>query len=61
MPLPADVPGPPPPCPPSVAALAKEHHYVMVEVAEAITLCPRRPDGSPLEPCVTLPLRHHHH
>jgi hypothetical protein len=41
-----------------VAVLTKAYHYIVVEVgAEAINLCPRRPDGSPLEPCVKLPLR----
>jgi hypothetical protein len=55
-PPPGDVPGPLPPCPPSVAVLTKAYHYLMVEVAaEGITLCPRRPDGSPLEACVHLP------
>ena len=53
---PGDVPGPLPACPPSVAALTKAYHYVMVTVAaEGIQLCPRRPDGSPVEPCVALP------
>jgi predicted phosphodiesterase len=55
-PPPGDVPGPLPPCPPSVTVLTKAYHYLMVEVApEGITLCPRRPDGSPLEACVHLP------
>jgi Calcineurin-like phosphoesterase len=55
-PPPGDVPGPLPPCPPSVAVLTKAYHYLMVEVApEGITLCPRRPDGSPVEACVHLP------
>ncbi|MBI4508840.1 MAG: metallophosphoesterase [Deltaproteobacteria bacterium] len=32
-----------------------EHHYVVVEVfRDSVRLCPRRPDGTPLEPCVTL-------
>jgi hypothetical protein len=57
-PPPVGVPGPLPPCPPSVSALTNTYHYVMVEVgAEAVTLCPRRPDGSAVEPCVRLPLR----
>ena len=55
-PAPGDVPGPLPPCPSSVAVLTKTYHYVMVEVtADAIVLCPRRPDGSAVEPCVRLP------
>ena len=52
------VPGPLPPCPPTVTTLIKAYNYVMVEVgAKAITLCAKRPDGSPLEPCVGYPLR----
>jgi acid phosphatase type 7 len=55
-PPPGDVPGPLPPCPPSVAVLTMAYHYIMVEVApEGITLCPRRPDGSAVEPCLHLP------
>jgi predicted phosphodiesterase len=51
-----DVPGPLPTCPPSVAALTKTYHYVLVSVAtDGIQLCPRRPDGSAVEPCVKLP------
>jgi hypothetical protein len=54
-PPPGDVPGPLPPCPPSVVALTKAYHYVLVEVTnDAISICPRRPDGSPVEPCVHL-------
>jgi acid phosphatase type 7 len=57
-PPPVNVPGPLPPCPPSVTVLTNAYHYVMVEVgADAVTLCPKRPDGSALEPCVRLPLR----
>jgi predicted phosphodiesterase len=45
-----------PPCPASVAFIAKTYHYLMVEVAgDGIRLCPRRPDGSAVEPCVSLP------
>ena len=34
------------------------HHYVLVTVHPGgLELCPRRVDGSPLEPCVTLPAR----
>ena len=55
-PAPGDVPGPLPPCPSSVAVLTKAYHYVVVEVTgDGILLCPRRPDGSPVEPCVHLP------
>jgi predicted phosphodiesterase len=55
-PAPGEVPGPLPPCPPTVAALTKTYHYLMVTVDDdAITLCPRRPDGSAVEPCVRLP------
>jgi hypothetical protein len=55
-PPPGDVPGPLPACPSSVAALTKTYHYILVEVgADAITMCPRRPDGSAVEPCVRLP------
>jgi hypothetical protein len=57
-PPPGDVPGPLPACPSSVAVLTKTYHYIMVEVgADAITMCPRHPDGSPVEPCVRLPRR----
>jgi hypothetical protein len=53
---PPNVPRPLPPCPTSVAVLTNSYHYIMVEVApEGVTLCPRRPDGSPLEACVHLP------
>jgi hypothetical protein len=39
-----------------VAALAKSYHYIMVTVDDdAITLCPKRPDGSAVEPCARLP------
>jgi acid phosphatase type 7 len=37
--------------------VAKEHHYVMLTITQAaIELCARRPDRSPLEPCVRLKL-----
>jgi len=53
---PPNVPRPLPPCPASVAVLTNSYHYLMVEVAPAgVTLCPRHPDGSPVEPCVHLP------
>jgi len=55
-PPPGDVPGPLPPCPAMVAALTKTYHYILVTVADdAITLCPKRPDGSAVEPCIPLP------
>ena len=44
-------------CPPRVLAFANEHHYVMVEVLPRFfRVCPKRPDGSAIEPCVELPL-----
>ncbi|HWJ56148.1 MAG TPA: metallophosphoesterase [Vicinamibacterales bacterium] len=55
-PPPGDVPGPLPPCPSTVSALTKTFHYVLVTVAaDGIQLCPKRPDGSAVEPCVQLP------
>jgi hypothetical protein len=55
-PPPVGVPGPLPACPPSVQVLTNTYHYIMVEVsAGGTTLCPRHPDGSPVEACVTLP------
>jgi 3',5'-cyclic AMP phosphodiesterase CpdA len=54
-PLAGNVPPGLPLCPPSVAALVKTYHYLIVEVDQrAITICPRHPDGSPVEPCVRL-------
>ena len=53
---PPNVPHPLPPCPASVAVLTNSYHYIMVEVApDGVTLCPRHPDGSPVEACVHLP------
>ena len=50
------MPRPLPPCPASVAVLTNSYHYIMVEVApDGVTLCPRHPDGSPVEACVHLP------
>jgi hypothetical protein len=44
-------------CPPRVLAYANEHHYVLVEVMPSFfRLCPKRPDGTPIEACVSLPL-----
>lgn len=46
------------PCPPSVKALVRTYHYVMVELAGSrLRLCPKRPDGSAVEPCVELTAR----
>jgi len=45
-------------CPQRVAVFANEHHYIVVEVLPGLVrLCPRRPDGSPIEACFTRPLR----
>jgi hypothetical protein len=58
-PPPGDVPGPLRPCPPSVIALTKAYHYLLVEVTnDAISICPRRPDRSAVEPCVHLATHH---
>jgi predicted phosphodiesterase len=58
---PPNVPHPLPPCPASVAVLTNSYHYIMVEVApDGVTLCPRHPDGSPVEACVHLPPRGGH-
>ena len=58
-PAPGEVPGPLRPCPPWVAALTKAYHYVSVEVTDKeTTVCPRRPDGSPVEACLHLTPRH---
>jgi len=47
-----------PACPPSVAIVSKNYHYVMVELDDRrLRICPRLPDGSPLEPCVDTTLR----
>jgi len=58
---PPNVPRPLPPCPASVAVLTNSYHYIMVEVApDGVTLCPRHPDGTPVEDCVHLPLQRGH-
>jgi predicted MPP superfamily phosphohydrolase len=45
------------PCPPRVLAIANEHNYVVVEVLpRLLRVCAKRPDGTPIEPCVTRPL-----
>ena len=50
------VPGPLPACPSSVAVLTNTYHYLIVDVApDGITICPRHPDGTPVEACVKLP------
>jgi acid phosphatase type 7 len=55
------VPHPLPACPGSVAALTNTYHYIMVEVGtDGVTLCPRHPDGSPVEACVHLPAHRKH-
>jgi predicted MPP superfamily phosphohydrolase len=46
------------PCPPRVEALVNEHHYIVVEILPGMMrMCPKRPDGSALEACITRPLR----
>ena len=38
--------------------VVKEHHYIMLSVFQThVAVCPKRPDSSPLEPCINLPLR----
>jgi acid phosphatase type 7 len=38
-------------------AIAREHHYLMITVNDrSLELCPKRPDGTPLEPCSQLAL-----
>jgi hypothetical protein len=57
-PPPGNVPGPLPACPSTVAAVVKTFHYLVVEVSRSsIEICPRRPDGAPVEPCIAFPLR----
>jgi hypothetical protein len=54
----ASAPAPLPACPATVAIIEKTYHYVVVEVAGgSVRLCPRRPDGTAIEPCVELALR----
>jgi hypothetical protein len=46
------------PCGKGVLAIANEHHYVAVEVLPTFfRVCPKRPDGTPLEPCAEYPLK----
>ena len=45
-----------------MATLVKTYHYVVVEVgAKTLRLCPKLPDGAPLEPCIETPLRQAEH
>ncbi|MSP62564.1 MAG: hypothetical protein EXR72_19980 [Myxococcales bacterium] len=45
-------------CGPRVRAFVNEHHYLMVEVQkDRLRICPKRPDGTLLEACPTIPLR----
>jgi hypothetical protein len=45
-------------CPPRMRAFVNDHHYVSIEVLrDQMRVCPKRPDGTLLEPCPTLPLR----
>jgi len=44
------------PCPANVLALTQTYHYVTVEVSKSgITMCPKHPDGTAVEPCIHLP------
>ena len=46
------------PCAPRVRAFVNEHHYVVIEVLrDRMRVCPKRPDGTLLEPCPTIALR----
>jgi len=45
-------------CPPRVLTFVNDFNYVLVEViGKLVRVCPRRPDGSPIEACVQLKLR----
>src|SRR5262249_19269605 len=47
------------PCPATTLAVTPEYHYVLVEVhRDDYLICPKRIDGTALEPCVDLPVRH---
>ena len=40
--------------------IRKTYHYIVVEVDDRkVRLCPRLPDGLPVEPCIDSPLRAH--
>jgi predicted MPP superfamily phosphohydrolase len=42
------------PCPPRMLAFANEHHYIVVDVLPGLMrMCPKRTDGTAIEPCVT--------
>jgi hypothetical protein len=46
------------PCPPRVLSFVNEHHYVSVEVLPGFfRVCPKRPDGTPIESCTEYPLK----
>jgi hypothetical protein len=48
-----------PRCPASVAIVEKTYNYLIIEVGDhGVSLCARRPDGTPIEACVDYPLRH---
>src|SRR5690606_3948412 len=41
-----------------MAHVASEYHYIAVTVYPGhVEACPRRPDNTPLEPCISYPLR----
>lgn len=43
-------------CPPQVKAFFNEHHYLELEVrSHAVRVCPKRPDGTALEACFSVP------
>ena len=45
-------------CPTRVAAFANDHNYVMVELLPTLfRVCPKRVDGTAIEPCSQYPLR----
>jgi hypothetical protein len=45
-------------CPPRVAGFANEHNYIMIELLPSLfRVCPKRVDGTALEPCTTYTLR----
>ena len=45
-------------CPGRVTTFVNDHNYVMVEVLPSLfRVCPKRVDGTPIEPCTQYPLR----
>ena len=45
-------------CPPRVSIFVNDHNYVMVELLPSLfRVCPKRVDGTPIEPCTQYPLR----